>query len=85
MARIKTDYGWSLDAGPGEDRVLDNAGYNDNGLTFRQFMEEVDEAIDLQVGMSHMDIADYAYWDAWNDGSNPDDVAQAALAEEGFC
>lgn len=48
---------------------------NDNGLTFEQFMDEVDTHIAGMVGLTSEDLEDYCYYDAWEAGVGPYECA----------
>lgn len=52
-------------------------------LTFEAFMMAVDRAIAAKVGLTSRDLADWMYWDAWEDGMMPKQAAREALAAEG--
>jgi hypothetical protein len=54
-------------------------------MNFKDWMAIVDERIASELmGLTSWDIPDWGYWDAWNDGVNPNDAAYAALADAGF-
>lgn len=51
------------------------------GVTFPQWMREVDRAISAVIpGMSHDDFADACYWDNWDAGTPPADMAAEVIA-----
>lgn len=52
--------------------------------TFEDFMVEVDGAIADICGLNSNDLADWRYWDAWDAGYTPGEVAEEVLTEEGF-
>ena len=53
-------------------------------MTFDQWMNEVDTVIAGLCGLGHNDLADWHYWDAWNDGASAEEAAYNVLEEEGF-
>ncbi len=53
-------------------------------LAFEGWMEKVDQVVEATAGVSVHDLADYDFWNAWNDGESPQQVAKAMLIEEGF-
>jgi hypothetical protein len=55
-----------------------------DGLTFEQWMAQVDQELMAIAGMDHMCIADRDWWNAWNDGTPSDEAAEEALISEGF-
>ena len=58
---------------------------NGNGLTFPRWMDGVDREIHRRTGgLSHRDLADYAYRDAWADEISERECADEVLSEEGF-
>ena len=61
-----------------EDRVEFEAG----PLTFRQWMAEVDSELNRIIGLGHMDIADWDYRCAFEDGTEPATAAREALLAE---
>lgn len=61
-----------------------SAERNDDGLTFRQWMRQVDLEVARHCGLSASDLADQCYWDQWHDGVPPAEAAEEALLDEGF-
>ena len=53
-------------------------------LNFEQFMHQVDCALRDECGLSHEDLADFRYADAFADECDPVDVAQEVLEENDF-
>lgn len=51
---------------------------------FRAWLAKVDAAIARKCGLSHLDLGDWRYRDAYEDGLSPAHVARLVLAEEGF-
>jgi hypothetical protein len=56
--------------------------YND--LSFEQWMEQVDEAVQAMVGCSVYDLPDYCFRDAYEEGRRPRSVARDVLKEAGY-
>jgi len=56
--------------------------FEDTG--FQEWLEVVDTIVMETAGVSTFDLADYLYYDAYDDGVDPDEVAEAVLHEEGF-
>lgn len=55
-----------------------------DGLSFEQWMEQVDQELMAIAGQNHMTIADQDWWNMWNDGTPSDEAAEEALIDEGF-
>jgi Family of unknown function (DUF5419) len=54
-------------------------------MTFEVWMTVVNERIaSVLLGLDSDDIPDWGYWDAWNDGVNPNEAACEALKEAGM-
>lgn len=54
-------------------------------MIFEQWMKEVDAILVATTGaFDSGDLIDYPYWDAWNDGASPRDVADDVLRENGW-
>ena len=53
-------------------------------MLFPEWMKKVDEALLNKVGLTHGDLADYCYMDAYADGERPASVAKKVLANEGW-
>ena len=49
--------------------------------SFAEFMCEVDKEIESICGLTHLDLADYMYADAWEAEEDPLDVAIEVLDE----
>lgn len=54
-----------------------------NALTFNQWMHKVDAWLMSHFGVTHHDIADYAYMDCYRDGMDPEDAAREAVDYDG--
>lgn len=53
------------------------------GLTFPQWLQRVDRAIDKRIpGCSHHDLADACYWDSWDSGVSPAAMAVDVISAE---
>lgn len=52
--------------------------------SFDAFMKAVDAAVIATVGLSVHDLADYAFYDAFEAGESAKSVAKAVLAEAGW-
>jgi len=48
---------------------------------FAQFMRQVDNEIMRRVGVGYSDLADYAHYDAYEDGVSPREVAVEVIRE----
>jgi len=59
-------------------------GINDDGITFKQWYRQADNAVARYCGLGLDDLPDGNSWDAWNDSVNPRDYATMILEEEGF-
>jgi hypothetical protein len=53
-------------------------------MTFPEFMTSVDRELHKVSGLTHSDLADFAYRAAYDDGEDPADVAEQVLEEEEF-
>lgn len=53
-------------------------------MTFEAWMTVVNRALVDRCGLESDDIPDYCYWDCWNNGMLPHEVAAEALQEAGF-
>lgn len=60
------------------DRLLDYAG---GDTKFYAFMKKVDAHVSALVGVGVMDLADYDFGSAFEDGVSPKAAAKAAIAE----
>jgi len=49
------------------------------GLTYRQYMREVDEILLEKCGVTHADLSDYCTRDAWEAGQSAHDLAYDIL------
>lgn len=53
-------------------------------MTFDQWMAAVDAALVEMTGLRSDDFYDWCYWDCWNDGEYPRDVALDVMRENGY-
>lgn len=53
-------------------------------MTFEQWMKNVDQILHDICGFTSEDLADFMYYDAWEDGAKPEDVAKGVLEENDF-
>ena len=53
-------------------------------MTFKQWMQKVDDIISARFGISYRDLPDIAYYDMWEDGRTPAAAARRALKEAGW-
>lgn len=60
------------------DRLLDYVGGDPK---FYAFMKKVDAAVNAKTGLSVMDLADYDFASAFEDGLSPKSVAKAVIDE----
>lgn len=54
-------------------------------MNFEKWMELVDAAINVKSfgsGITHLDLCDWLYYDAFEDGCTPEDAAQSALQND---
>jgi len=61
--------------------------YSTTRLGFREWMGQVDMAIDRMTGhqgLTSSDIADFEYRDAYDDEATPNETAREALEAEGI-
>ena len=54
---------------------------NYDGLTFDEWMKEVDQVLEAEVGLTSDCLADFHYWDYWSDGVSPEHTAGECLVE----
>lgn len=47
-------------------------------------MRQVNDELINACGMGSLDLEDFAYWDAWEDGISPKSTAQDALDNAGY-
>lgn len=52
------------------------------GKTFQQWLEEIDDILAIRIGLSHNDLDDWTYYDAWSDGMSPNEAAQEVLEND---
>jgi len=57
---------------------------NGDGLTFADYLTKADEYCETMAEVSIFDLADYMWWDAWNDGMSCQDAVDELLQEEGY-
>lgn len=43
-------------------------------ITFTQYMQDVDEALQDYCGLCHRDLPDQCYYDYYEDGVSPEDI-----------
>lgn len=67
-----------------EEEVGNEQDKNDSGYTFKRWMHEVDKEISGVCGLTSSDLADWRYYDGWQDDMTPTEVALEVLTEEGF-
>ena len=53
-------------------------------MSFKEWMDRVDDALLNAVGVCHRDLADWMYRDAFDDGFTPDDAAWEVLQDNGL-
>ena len=51
---------------------------------FQAWMHAVDVALVGMCGLSHMDLADNCYWDMFESGMTPQEVAEEVLEDNDF-
>lgn len=52
--------------------------------TFKDWFKEVDQIITKISGLSALDLPDFCYKDAFNDGCTPQEIAFDCLLESGY-
>lgn len=52
-----------------------------NKVQFEDWMERVDRAVQNRIGLSYLDLPDVAYWDYFEDGMTPTQVAKIVIQE----
>lgn len=52
--------------------------------TFDEFMADVDRELGRICGLGHRDLADFAYYDAYDDECDPKEVALSVLQDNDF-
>lgn len=78
-------HGCSLGTGHGQELVLKERPADRNPeLSFEQWMRLVDRELGQRCGFTHLDLADFAYRDLFDDECSPADVAVDVLADNGF-
>lgn len=60
--------------------MSDGRGYE----TFEEWLRRVDAEVEAVCGLSHRDLADWNYYDAYESGTSPAEVARDVLEDEGF-
>lgn len=55
---------------------------NDDGLTFDEWLAEVDAVIGRKIGLTSADLADFPSWDLWHDGVSPADGAAECVERD---
>jgi len=53
-------------------------------MLFNEFMKLVDKEIDAFCGLDSRCIADFMYWDAWDDELSAKETARDALENDGY-
>lgn len=53
-------------------------------LTFQQWMQQVDRELVSRCGLTHRDLADFKFHDAYADECDPTEVAVEVLQENNF-
>lgn len=51
-------------------------------MSFDEWMNQVDEVLFKEIGMSHMDIPDQTYRDYFDDGMSPEDAVETIMEED---
>lgn len=59
-------------------------GWGDKSTDFSLFMGAVNFRVEELCGMSLEDLTDFPFADYFEDGANPEDVADDLLADQGF-
>ncbi len=66
------------------DTDVSLASYTEGHLGFHGFMRVVNARIGRRALVGVMDLPDRNWWDLYDDGADPIEAADEALAEEGF-
>lgn len=53
-------------------------------MSFKEWMDRIDDALGNECGLCHLDLADYAYRDAFDDGCTPNEIAWEVLQDNGL-
>lgn len=53
-----------------------------NGLTFKQWQDAVERVVQRRLGVGFMDLADWRWFDAWQDEMTPAEAADEAIEYE---
>ena len=53
-------------------------------MLFEEFMKEVNDWLLERASVTADDIDDWPFYDAWDNGEDPEDVALEALFDSGF-
>ncbi len=53
-------------------------------MTFKEWMELVDKALEAICGLSSLDLADQTFYDWFESEMSPKEAAQETLKNEGF-
>ena len=75
-------FGCGLGLGRGQKRILRSELPGNPKVSFEDWMHKVDAALVSQVGLSSSDLPDQAYYDHYDSGAEPGEVAQEILEEE---
>ena len=54
---------------------------NENGMTYKKWMWQVNVILNQTVGIGVGDLADCMYPDMWSDGCSPEEGAEEALSQ----
>ena len=54
---------------------------NENGMTYKKWMWQVNMKLNMSVGIGVDDLADFMSYDMWSDGCSPEEGAEEALSQ----
>jgi hypothetical protein len=55
---------------------------NENDLTLDEFCSQANAWLLGKLGISTLELADWDWWNGWNDGMSPEDAARECLAAD---
>lgn len=53
-------------------------------MTYDQWIAKVDTFFYKEIGLSHDDIEDWRWYDAYDDGYEPEEAAKECLYDQGY-
>jgi len=65
-----------------EDLFTPPPATNGAGLTYEQWMHEVDRVMLSKLGVASGDLADFMSWDMWHDNVSPSEAARECFMND---